>query len=70
QENERNLIRVEDNGIGLQSAENNSTSGGGSKQAKDLAKQLRGEFKRYSRQPKGTVCELSWSINKSWFWLF
>ncbi|MFM2314938.1 MAG: hypothetical protein RLZZ04_4214 [Cyanobacteriota bacterium] len=64
----QNIIRVEDNGIGLDS--NAKNLGGGTKQANDLAKQLRGEFKRYSREPKGTVCELSWSANKSWFWHF
>jgi two-component sensor histidine kinase len=61
------VIQVEDNGIGLASDNN---SGGGTKHAKDLAKQLRGEFKRYPREPKGTVCELSWSANKGWFWHF
>jgi hypothetical protein len=64
----QNIIRVEDNGIGLNS--NAKNFGGGTKQANDLAKQLRGEFKRYSLEPKGTVCELSWSANKGWFWHF
>ena len=64
----QNIIRVEDNGIGLDSKVKNL--GGGTKQANDLAKQLRGEFKRYSREPKGTICELSWSANKGWFWHF
>lgn len=64
----QNIIRVEDNGIGLDS--NAKSFGGGTKQANDLAKQLRGEFKRYSREPKGTVFELTWSANKGWFWHF
>ena len=68
QKDNQNIIRVEDNGIGLDS--NAKNLGGGTKQANDLAKQLRGEFKRYSREPKGTVCELSWSANKGWFWHF
>ncbi|MGL6345220.1 MAG: CHASE2 domain-containing protein, partial [Waterburya sp.] len=68
QKDNQNIIRVEDNGIGLDS--NDKNSGGGTKQANDLAKQLRGEFKRYAREPKGTVCELSWSANKGWFWHF
>jgi CHASE2 domain-containing sensor protein len=67
QEDRQNVIRVEDNGIGLDSQ---SKNGGGTKQANDLAKQLRGEFKRYPREPKGTICELSWSVNKGWFWHF
>ena len=71
QQGERNIIRVEDNGVGLKQEDSkNLKAGGGTKQAKDLAKQLRGEFKRYSRKPKGTVCELTWSVNKSWFWHF
>jgi hypothetical protein len=68
QEDRQNVIRVEDNGIGLDSQ--SKSSGGGTKQANDLAKQLRGEFKRYPREPKGTICELSWSVNKGWFWHF
>ena len=59
QENERNIIRIEDNGRGIVSASNPVTNGRGTKQSLDLAKQLGGEFKRYSN-PKGTVCELSW----------
>ena len=71
QENGQNIIRVEDNGIGLKQEDSkNPKSGGGTKQARDLAKQLKGEFKRYSRQPKGAVCELIWSANRSWFWHF
>ncbi|MGL6341313.1 MAG: CHASE2 domain-containing protein [Waterburya sp.] len=68
QKDNQNIIRVEDNGIGLD--RNAKNLGGGTKQANDLAKQLRGEFKRYDREPKGTVCELSWSANKGWFWNF
>jgi CHASE2 domain-containing sensor protein len=68
QKDNQNIIRVEDNGIGL--ASNVKNIGGGTKQANDLAKQLRGEFKRYPRKPKGTVCELIWSANKGWFWHF
>ena len=71
QQGERNIVRVEDNGVGLKQEDSkNSKAGGGTKQAKDLAKQLRGEFKRYQRQPKGTVCELTWSVNRGWFWHF
>jgi CHASE2 domain-containing sensor protein len=67
QKDQQNMIRVEDNGIGLDS---NKNSGGGTKQANDLAKQLRGEFKRHAREPKGTICELTWTANKGWFWHF
>ncbi|MDJ0568050.1 MAG: CHASE2 domain-containing protein [Pleurocapsa sp. MO_192.B19] len=66
-----NIIRVEDNGIGIDpNSKNAKNYGGGTKQAKDLAKQLNGKFSRYPGKKKGTVCELTWSINKSWFWNF
>ncbi|MGK7935057.1 MAG: CHASE2 domain-containing protein [Xenococcaceae cyanobacterium] len=71
QEQEQNIIRVEDNGIGINLLSNEPRkAGGGTKQAQDLAKQLRGNFRRYPREPKGTICELTWSANKSWFWHF
>jgi CHASE2 domain-containing sensor protein len=65
-----NIIRVEDNGVGLDSKSEIPKAGGGTKQAQDLAKQLNGSFRRYPGQKKGTVCELTWSINQSWFWNF
>ena len=71
QEQEQNIIRVEDNGIDINLLSNEvKKTGGGTKQARDLAKQLRGNFRRYPREPKGTICELTWSANKSWFWHF
>ena len=36
--------------------------GDGSKQAKRLAKRLRGQFSRRTKFPKGTVCELIWPV--------
>jgi CHASE2 domain-containing sensor protein len=65
-----NIIRVEDNGVGLDSKNENNKAGGGTKQAQDLAKQLNGNFRRYPGQSKGTICELTWSVNHSWFWNF
>ncbi len=66
-----NMIRVEDNGIGINpNLDMSKTAGGGTKQAQDLAKQLNGNFRRYPGKKKGTVCELTWSVNKSWFWNF
>lgn len=41
-------------------------SGLGTKLSKNLAKQLGGSFRRYSHQPKGTVCELKWRARKNW----
>ena len=59
-EKDRNIIRIEDNGEGIISASERVPKGRGTKQSLDLAQQLGGEFKRYSKTPKGTVCELSW----------
>ncbi|WP_322745450.1 sensor histidine kinase [Plectonema radiosum] len=47
---------VKDNGCGIKSKLENK----GTKHCKILAKQLKGEFKRESLFPKGTICELSW----------
>jgi CHASE2 domain-containing sensor protein len=70
QEANTNIIRVEDNGVGLDSNSNMTKTGGGTKQAQDLAKQLNGNFRRYPGLKKGTICQLTWSINQSWFWNF
>jgi CHASE2 domain-containing sensor protein/two-component sensor histidine kinase len=44
------------------------SSGLGTQLAKNLAKQLGGAFRRYPNQPKGTVCELTWSAKRRWLW--
>ncbi len=71
------MIRVVDNGRGkLSDAEpaiqdlnaNIQSSGLGTQLANNLAKQLGGTFRRYQNVPKGTVCELSWSAKRRWFW--
>ncbi|BAZ18252.1 putative Chase2 sensor protein (plasmid) [Calothrix sp. NIES-4071] len=54
-------LRIEDNGLGMSS----DTENKGTKQSKNLAKKLNGKFKRSSRTPRGTVCELSWAPLKS-----
>ena len=51
---------VKDNGAGIKSQLENK----GTKNCKLLAKQLKGEFKRESLSPKGTICELSWTLIK------
>jgi CHASE2 domain-containing sensor protein/two-component sensor histidine kinase len=74
QEQSQNFIRVEDNGIGINLADKQkdgkNVGGWGSKAAKNLAWQLGGKFKLYPNSPKGTVCELTWALNRSWFWFF
>lgn len=47
---------VKDNGSGIKSNLENK----GTKSSKLLAKQLKGNFRRESLSPKGTICELSW----------
>ncbi len=42
--------------------------GDGSKQAKRLAKRLKGHFARYANKPRGTVCELVWPVKSTATW--
>ncbi|MEM7717344.1 MAG: CHASE2 domain-containing protein [Cyanobacteria bacterium P01_A01_bin.68] len=52
-----NVIRVADNGLGMESNHNRSRKGFGTKQARNIARQLKGQFKRFANSPQGTVCE-------------
>lgn len=72
QENGQNILRIIDNGVGLDSLSDQveQSKGWGTQQAKNLARQLRGKFRRFPNSPKGTVCELTWSGGKTWFWQF
>lgn len=74
QEQGQNFIRVEDNGIGINpsftSDRTRRNGGWGTGQAEKLARQLGGKFRRYPHPSKGTICELSWFVTKSWFWFF
>ena len=64
----RCTLRIVDNGVGL----NSSREGRGTQQSTNLARKLRGNFTRLPVVPRGTVCELSWSVNKygirDWGW--
>lgn len=53
-------LSVKDNGLGITSKLENK----GTKYSKILAQQLRGEFRRESLSPRGTICELSWKLKK------
>lgn len=67
----KNIICVEDNGIGINHVlDEHHKQGGGTKQAYNLAKQLGGEFRRLPGKKRGTICQLSWAVNRSWFWHF
>ncbi|OUL21290.1 histidine kinase [Nostoc sp. RF31YmG] len=40
--------------------------GRGTQQFRNLARQLKGKFRRVSLYPRGTLCELSWPVPKFW----
>jgi CHASE2 domain-containing sensor protein len=69
QERGHNVIRIIDDGCGIQQS-NSSHQGFGTKQAHNLARQLKGKFQRFPNYPKGTVFQLTWSARKLGFWLF
>ncbi|WAL59376.1 sensor histidine kinase [Thermocoleostomius sinensis] len=69
-ENHWIVVRVVDNGLGIEGGSDGqmSPSGGrGTRQAKQLARQLNGMFRRSPNRPKGTICEISYPMNKLWF---
>ncbi|MGQ4646323.1 CHASE2 domain-containing protein [Lyngbya aestuarii] len=51
-------LSIKDNGSGVCS----SSEGQGTKHCRNLAKHLKGEFKREPISPRGTLCELTWSL--------
>ncbi|WP_445636224.1 CHASE2 domain-containing protein [Nostoc sp. DSM 114161] len=54
------ILKIQDNGLGLVS----SLESKGTKQLRNIAKNLGGDFRRESIAPKGTVCEISWRLRK------
>jgi CHASE2 domain-containing sensor protein/two-component sensor histidine kinase len=72
QENSRNIIQVRDNGAYLKPENHHiyNYQGRGTQQAKKLARQLGGNFRRGRCSPHGTICELCWPITRTWFWFF
>ncbi|MEO0536706.1 MAG: CHASE2 domain-containing protein [Cyanobacteria bacterium P01_A01_bin.123] len=70
-----NLIMVEDNGKCSQNQYgfnvDKPEGGRGTRQAKQLAKYLKGQFRRFTVSPHGTCCELRWPIYQPrhwWLW--
>jgi CHASE2 domain-containing sensor protein len=57
-DNDSYTLRIQDNGSGLISSLENK----GTKQLKNIAKNLGGNFKRETLSPKGTVCEITWKL--------
>ncbi|WP_375505930.1 CHASE2 domain-containing protein [uncultured Nostoc sp.] len=61
-------LQIIDNGFANLS-KNSQRGGQGTEQAQDLARQLRGKFRRFPHSPQGTVCELTWPIASNWWQL-
>lgn len=57
----RYTLSIKDNGCGIYSNLENK----GTKQAINLARKLGGDFKREPVSPRGTLCELTWSLRSS-----
>jgi CHASE2 domain-containing sensor protein len=53
-------LSIIDDGLGV----NSSREGWGTQQVRNLARQLKGKFRRVLLSPRGTLCELSWPIVK------
>lgn len=70
QQEGKNIIRVADNGSGIESTPNPSRQGFGTLRVNNLARQLRGKFERISNSPQGTICQLIWSAKKLQWWRF
>jgi two-component sensor histidine kinase len=72
-ENHWNVVRVVDNGLGVEvgmdamDAKVSPSGGRGTRQAKQLARQLGGMFRRSPNRPKGTICEITYPMTKLWF---
>ncbi|MCC5637842.1 CHASE2 domain-containing protein [Nostoc sp. CHAB 5844] len=58
QENNFYTLMIKDNGCGLTS----SFESKGTKQLKNIADNLGGDFQRESLSPKGTVCQITWKL--------
>ncbi|MBH8562900.1 CHASE2 domain-containing protein [Nostoc sp. CENA67] len=56
-------LSIIDDGLGG----NSSKEGRGTQQFRNLARQLKGKFRRVPLSPKGTLCELSWPMPKFYF---
>lgn len=59
-------LRVMDNGIGIAPNSNQSREGQGTRQAREIAREMKGWFRRYPHSPQGTVCELTWRMGGGW----
>lgn len=63
-------LQIIDNGSGIISKSNYQSDGRGTDQAQDLARKLRGKFRRFPHSPQGIVCELTWAVENNWWQRF
>ncbi|WP_414550141.1 CHASE2 domain-containing protein [Anabaena sp. CCY 0017] len=56
-------LSIVDDGLGI----NSPKEGRGTQQFRNLARQLKGKFRRVALSPKGSLCELSWTTSKFWW---
>jgi len=72
-ESQKYRLQITDDGKSSASPQFSVHRGRGTEQAEELARSLHGRFERRSRQPQGTVCELSWTVRQPFFslkWVF
>jgi CHASE2 domain-containing sensor protein len=62
-EAETYVLRITDNGFGT----NSTHEGQGTRQAKAIAWELRGYYRRYHNSPQGISCELIFPVKRGWF---
>jgi CHASE2 domain-containing sensor protein len=60
------VLRIIDNGSGLNPGSGRPNEGQGTLQAREIARELRGHFSRRSNNPQGTICELIWRRRSRW----
>jgi CHASE2 domain-containing sensor protein len=60
------VLRIIDNGCGLDPCSSQLNEGQGTLQARAIARELRGRFSRRPSYPQGTVCELTWHQGRNW----
>ena len=61
------ILRIVDNGRITVNNQQNLREGQGTRQAKAVANQLKGRFRRRKNTPQGTICELIWPKKQRFF---
>jgi CHASE2 domain-containing sensor protein len=60
------VLRIIDNGSGLNPSSGRLNEGQGTLQARAIARELGGRFSRRPNYPQGTICELTWPKHRTW----